>query len=56
MATLRRRIGDALIEKGLTLEKIAHLTGHSGVDVTHPFRPAGPLLTNTPADLDCYLA
>jgi Zn-dependent peptidase ImmA (M78 family)/DNA-binding XRE family transcriptional regulator len=43
-ATLPRRIGDALIEKGLTLEEIAHLAGYSGADVAHPFRPTGPRL------------
>jgi Zn-dependent peptidase ImmA (M78 family)/DNA-binding XRE family transcriptional regulator len=43
-ATLPRRIGDALIEKGLTLEEIAHLAGYSGADVAHPFQPTGPRL------------
>ncbi|HET9254460.1 MAG TPA: hypothetical protein VFO16_04570 [Pseudonocardiaceae bacterium] len=43
-ATLTRRIGDTLIEKGLTLEEIAHLAGYSSADVAHPFLPAGPLL------------
>ena len=43
-ATLPRRIGETLIEKGLTPEEIAHLAGYSSADVAHPFRPAGPLL------------
>lgn len=43
-ATLPRRIGDALIEKGLTPEEIAHLAGYSSADVAHPFLPVGLLL------------